>query len=257
MASSSPHDTNGNNLSRPPSAAGSQSRVNVGRIERWVSSVGGGALSAVVVRRGYTRKRLGIFLLAAAGHALYRGITGRDRIYQALDVNTVGHDRGGVASGKTVKVEKTLTINRSPEELYRFWRNFEHLPQFMDHLQSVQVVDDRRSHWVAKAPAGTSVEWDAEIVDERPNEFIAWRSTGNPDVENAGSVHFKSAPGGRGTEVKVTLEYSPPGGVIGMGIAKLFGEEPSQQVDGDLRRFKNLMEAGEVPTIEGQPSGRD
>ena len=257
MTLSSHDKSNAKHVGHPTSGAGSQPHVNVGRIERWVSAIGGGALSAVVVRRGYTRKRLGIFLLAAAGHALYRGITGRDRIYQALDVNTAGQDQGAMAASKMVKVEKSVTVNRSPEELYRFWRNFEHLPQFMDHLQSVRVIDDRHSHWVAKAPARTSVEWDAEIVDERPNEFIAWRSTGNPDVENAGSVHFKFAPGGRGAEVKVTLEYSPPGGLIGMGIAKVFGEEPSQQVDGDLRRFKNLMEAGEVPTTEGQPSGRD
>lgn len=241
-----------------PASGDTPTNVNVGRLERWVSAVAGGAVAAISLRRGYTRNRLGIFVLAAAGHAIYRGVTGRDRVFRVLGINTTGGARpGSGAQSRATTVEKSVTVNRAPEELYRFWRNFENLPRFMGHLQSVRVLDDRRSHWVAKAPAGTSVEWDAEIVDERPNEMIAWRSTGNSDVENAGTVQFRFAPGGRGTEVRVHLEYNPPAGLLGVGIAKLFGEEPAQQVEGDLRRFKHLMEAGEIPTTEGQPSGRD
>jgi uncharacterized membrane protein len=126
----------------------------------------------------------------------------------------------------------------------------------MDHLESVTVQDDKRSHWVAKAPAGTTVEWDAEIINEKENELIAWRSLDGADVDNAGSVRFSEATGGRGTVVKVSLEYDPPAGIIGSLIAKLFGEEPSQQVQEDLHRFKQVMETGERPTTEGQSSGR-
>src|SRR5207237_3055072 len=123
-------------------------------------------------------------------------------------------------------------------EVYDFWRNFGNLPRFMDHLESVQVTGDRRSHWKAKAPAGTTVEWDAETTENRPNELIAWRSVEGADVTNAGVVRFVAAPGGRGTEIHVDLRYEPPAGKLGKLVAKLFGEEPSQQVEGDLRRFK-------------------
>jgi len=126
----------------------------------------------------------------------------------------------------------------------------------MDHLKSVTVNDNVHSHWVANAPAGTSVEWDAVIINERENKLIAWRSVEDADIGNAGSVHFTPAPGGRGTEVKVVLEYDPPAGKAGAIIARLFGEEPDQQVREDLRHFKEIMEAGEIPTTEGQPSGR-
>ncbi|HVF86762.1 MAG TPA: SRPBCC family protein, partial [Pyrinomonadaceae bacterium] len=122
--------------------------------------------------------------------------------------------------------------------------------------ESVRVTDDKRSHWVAKAPAGTTVEWDAEVYNEKQNEMIAWRSLEGADVDNAGSVHFERASGGRGTVVKVSLKYDPPGGVIGATIAKLFGEAPDQQIQEDLRRLKQVMEAGEIPTTEGQSSGR-
>jgi uncharacterized membrane protein len=153
-------------------------------------------------------------------------------------------------------VEKSVTVNKSPEELYRFWRNFENLPRFMDHLESVRVEGEGRSHWVAKAPAGTTVEWDAEIYNEKENELIAWRSLEGADVDNAGSVRFEGDAEGSSTIVRVSLKYDPPGGVIGATFAKLFGEEPSQQIEEDLRRFKQVMEAGEPPTTEGQSSGR-
>jgi uncharacterized membrane protein len=132
------------------------------------------------------------------------------------------------------------------EEVYAFWRNFENLPRFMRHLESVTVSGDRRSHWVAKAPAGKSVEWDAEILEDRPNELISWRSLPGADVYNAGTVQFQPASGGRGTEVRVTLEYHPPFGKLGSRIAMLFREEPGQQVYDDLRNFKQVMETGEI-----------
>jgi uncharacterized membrane protein len=146
----------------------------------------------------------------------------------------------------TIHVHKTITINRPLEEVYQFWRNFENLPSFMSHLESVQTTGDRRSHWKAKAPAGMTVEWEAEIIEDRPNERITWRAVEGSDVENSGTVRFQPAPGNRGTEIHVELRYNPPGGKIGAAIAKLFGEAPDQQIADDLRKFKQLMETGEV-----------
>ena len=143
-------------------------------------------------------------------------------------------------------MRKAITVNRPPEEVYRFWHDFRNLPRFMHHLESVQVTGDRRSHWKTKGPAGMSVEWDAETVDDRPNELIAWRSVEGSQVDNAGSVRFVPAPGGRGTEVHVELRYSPPGGAVAAAIAWLFGESADQQVYDDLRAFKQVIETGEV-----------
>lgn len=226
--------------------------VNVGQTERMASTIGGAALAVY----GLTRGSLGgVALALLGGNLIYRGTTGHCATYQALGVDT-SNNRAGVAGNRGIKVEKSVLINKSPEELYRFWRNFENLPRFMNHLESVKVNDDRHSHWVAKAPLGTTVEWDAEIINEKENELIAWRSLEGADVNNAGSVRFQPARGGRGTEVKVSLEYDPPAGVLGAAVAKLFGEEPNQQVEDDLRRFKQLMETGTIPTTEGQSSGR-
>lgn len=157
-----------------------------------------------------------------------------------------GRQRTGQSTGHGIKVKCSVTIDRPAEELYSFWRDFENLPRIMSHLESVQVTSERQSHWKAKAPAGMTVEWDAQLMEDEPNSMIAWRSLENADVQNAGVVRFTPAPGGRGTEVQVELQYNPPGGAIGAKIAKLFGEEPEQQIREDLRRFKQLMEAGDV-----------
>ena len=247
------------NGAKPPDGGNGDAgaRPNVGYYERWISAVLGGALAAFGLRRGYLRSPGGIGLLLVAGHQLYRGVTGHDRIFRMAGVDTSGADdvTGAPRSAGGTSVDESRTINKPAEELYTFWRNFENLPRFMIHLESVRALDDQRSHWVAKAPAGTSVEWDAEIVEDRPNELIAWRSLPNADVDNHGTVRFKPAPGGRGTEVHVALTYRPPAGAIGAAVAKLFGEEPGQQIAGDLLRFKNLMEAGEIPTTGGQSRG--
>ncbi|RPJ51948.1 MAG: SRPBCC family protein [Methanobacteriota archaeon] len=165
-------------------------------------------------------------------------------------VATVGHNRG-------IKIEKSLTINRSSEELYHFWRDLENLPLFMQHIKSVTSLGNNRSHWIVNAPAGTTVEWDAEIYNEIAPQLIAWRSIGNADINHAGSVHFQHAPGQKGTEVRVVLNYEPPFGKrIGKLVSKILTEEPEQQIEEDLHRFKQMMEAGEIATTEGQPSGR-
>src|ERR1051325_6183636 len=150
-----------------------------------------------------------------------------------------GHKHGIHAKGNCI-------VNETPEEVYQFWRNFENLPRFMRHVDSVTDLGDGRSHWKVKGPAGMEVEWDATIVADVPNEVITWRTLENADGDHAGAVRFERAAGGRGTIIKVNLEYLPVAGVIGSTVAKLFGEEPEQQLDDDLRRFKQVMEVGEV-----------
>lgn len=231
-----------------------QGAVNVGDVERWFSTVGGGALAAY----GLSRGSLGGVMLAALGGSLVcRGLTGHCSAYQALGVNTAErHGRtAAVAAGRGVRVERAVTINRPAAELFRCWRNFEGLPRFMKHLESVRS-EGNRSHWTTHGPAGTTVSWDAEIVNEVPDRLIAWRSLEGSAVSTAGSVRFVEAPGNRGTEVHVELKYDPPAGRLGSWLAWLFGEEPGQQVQEDLRRFKQLIEAGEIPTVAGQPSCR-
>jgi uncharacterized membrane protein len=249
---------------------GGKDGENVGEAERWASLAGGAALALYGLRR---RDWAGLALALAGAVLVDRARTGHCPVYGSLGLSSAGgvprrlgrgsRERGDVTSAaatvnarKAVKVERSVTINRPAQELYDFWRDFEQLPRFMTHLESVTVLDDRRSHWVAKAPAGTEVEWDAEIINEIPGQLIAWKSVAPADVANAGSVHFQTAPGGRGTEVKVVLDYEPPAGRLGAIAAKLLHEEPDTQVREDLRRFKQLMEAGEVPTTEGQPAGR-
>lgn len=150
-----------------------------------------------------------------------------------------------------VRIERVTTINRSVDEVYAFWKRFENFPRFMRHLQSVETLPNGRSHWKAKGPAGTTVEWDAELVEDRHGEWIAWRSIEGSGIRNSGSVRFSPAPGARGTEVRVQLQYAPPAGSLGRGIAWLFGEEPDQQIHHDLHRFKQLMETGEIPLSDG------
>ncbi len=192
--------------------------------------------------------------IAATAAAL--GITALD-LYTSLAAtrNPEAVRRDGTGTDARA-MTKAITVNRPADELYRFWHNFENLPRFMEHLESVRVTGNGRSHWTAKAPAGATVEWDAEIVEDRPNEVIAWRSVDNADVYNAGVVRFERAPGGRGTEVRVEMEYRPPAGALGATVARLFGEEPTQQVGDALRQFKQVVETGEVVHSDASIYGR-
>jgi uncharacterized membrane protein len=155
-----------------------------------------------------------------------------------------------------VHIETSIAIDRSPAELYAFWRDLKNLPLFMKNLVSVTEFDDRRSHWVAVGIGGSKVEWDAEVFNEQQDERIAWRSLEYADVVNAGSVRFQKGPEGHGTYVRVTVNYNPPAGFIGSALAQLLGAEPSQLIKEDLRRLKQLLEAGEIATVVGQTSGR-
>jgi uncharacterized membrane protein len=189
---------------------------------------------------GANRNRVAAATAAVLGVTLLDYLTSHELSRKSNGQEHAGRER------RPITVREAITVQRPREEVYRFWHDFSNLPRFMEHLESVEVLDEGRSHWKAKAPVGSSVEWDAEIVSERDGEFIAWRSLQNADVSNRGSVRFEDAPGNRGTEVHVELEYEPPGGRLGAIVAKLFGEEPGQQVRGDLRRFKQVMELGEV-----------
>ncbi|WP_373529737.1 SRPBCC family protein [Nostoc sp.] len=221
----------------------STSQGEASEVERWSSLIGGGAMVLLGLRQGSLR---GALTALAGGGLIYQAATKQSTIQQAQEA---------IGMNQPIKVEKTVTINKSADELYRFWHNFENLPTFMKHLKSVRVDNEKCSHWIANAPLDNTVEWDAEILEDRENEFISWASVEGADVDNSGFVRFKKAPGDRGTEVKVVLEYNPPGGALGSVVAKLFGEEPEQQIGDELRRFKMLMEAGEIATTEGQPSG--
>jgi len=235
-----------------PITHGQSGSSEASETERWASLIGGGAL----VLMGLQQRSLRGVLTAVAGSGLlYQGMTKQSTVQKAQGVLQQAQDAVGLNKG--IKVEKTVTINKPAEELYRFWRNFENLPRFMKHLKSVTVYNDTRSHWIASAPLGTNVEWDADIIKDEANHLIAWASAENADVDNSGFVRFQPATGGRGTEVKVVMEYNIPGGAVSAAIAKLLGEEPEQQIGDELRRFKMLMEAGEIATTEGQTSCRE
>ena len=211
------------------------------------SRVGGDIMDLALLGRALNsprsdRNRVAAATVAVAGVTLLDVLAG-----QRLGREGNGHATAGVEPGaRGIEVRQQITIRRAPSEVYGFWRDFQNLPRFMAHLESVRVIDDRRSRWVARAPAGGTVEWDAEIVDDRPGELIAWRSLPQGDVPNEGLVRFVPAPADQGTEIHVDLRYDPPGGRVGAAVAKLFGEEPGQQVKGDLRRLKQVLEIGEV-----------
>jgi uncharacterized membrane protein len=233
---------------------------NVNTVERLLSIAAGAALASMALKR----KDWSALALGVVGGALVeRGVSGHCMVYGALGVTTASGEperlHGGAATvdaKKAEKVERAVTIfGRGADELYAFWRQLENLPRIFEHLESVTEHDARRSRWVAKAPAGRTVEWEAEIVNEVPGEIIAWKSVEGARVPNAGSVNFRELPAGRGTEVKVVLEYEPPAGKLGVAVARLFGEEPDIQVREDLRRYKALVEAGELPVSENPGQG--
>lgn len=230
---------------------------NVSDPERWISVIFGSALAAYGLKK---RSVSGLILGGLGGALLFRGATGHCDVYGALGISTASDSDEGrqvsVPYGKGVRVEKSVTINAAPEAVYAFWRNFENLPKFMHNLEAVEVHDNLRSKWVAKGPAGSALAWEAEIINELPNELIGWRSIEGSQVDNAGSVHFTPAAGGRGTEVKVVLRYDPPAGKMGAKVSKILGEDPALNVQEDLRRLKMLLETGEIATNEGQSSGR-
>jgi uncharacterized membrane protein len=234
---------------------------NINTTERVASIAAGGALVAFGLKQGGTA---GTLMSVLGGGMLLRGTSGHCHVYDALGVDTNDTPEGtrkspfkrsSLLSGK-VHVTKALAINKSPAELYAFWRNFENLPIFMQHLEAVTTNDEKTSHWKAKAPLGQTVEWDAEVTSDIPNQRIGWKSLEGAFIPNSGVVEFLPTAD-RGTEMKVTMTYEAPGGKLGEWIAWALGEEPGIQIAHDLRRFKSLMETGLIMKTEGQPSGRE
>lgn len=226
-------------LSRPLDEVRTSLEQNVEFPERIASIAAGSGL----VLYGLSRRSLGGLLLALIGGGLlHRGSTGYCALYRRLGINSRQMNaETGVPGNKGIKVERTITIARTPAEIYGFWKNLENLPRIFEHVQSVSEIDERRSHWVVDGPAGRRVAWTAQIVTDKPNELISWESLPGAEVQNAGSVRFEPLGSGL-TEVKVALQYQPPAGVVGAAIAKLFGEAPDQQLDDDLGRLKQLIE---------------
>jgi uncharacterized membrane protein len=217
---------------------------NISDVEKWVSLAAGAGLTIYGISRA---RRAGWLLAAVGGMLLERGATGHCRVYEALNINTAGtgeDTRRALGGSAGAHVDEQITINRPIEELYRFWRNLENLPRFMQHLESVERLTDTLSRWRAKGPAGTVFEWTAEIINEVPDQVIGWRSIEGSDVVSAGSVNFDRVAAGQ-TQVRVRLQYSPPGGKAGAAVARLFGRDAATEIREDLERFKQLIETGE------------
>ena len=236
-----------------------EARVRSGRnmsdVDRWLSIAAGTGLALYGLNR---RKSAGWFLAAMGGMLLQRGASGHCHTYDLLGINTAGtgeDTRRALGGSAGTHVDEIVTIDRPIEELYRFWRNLENLPQFMHHLESVERVTDTLSRWRARGPGGRIVEWNAEIINEVPNKVIGWRSIEGSDVVSAGSVNFEEAGPGRGTRVHVHLQYSPPGGKIGAAVARLLGRDAATEIREDLGRFKRILETGEVPSTRASRAG--
>jgi len=230
--------------------------TNMAESERIISAIGGGALAAYGIARLSRSPLLGTALALAGGALAYRGLSGHCPVYRALDIDTsdqLRHTTDRLMGGSGLEVRRSITVNRPARDLYRFWRDFSNLPLFMGHIESVRPLSDTLSHWVVRAPLGTSVEWDADIINDHEDELIAWHSGEQSDISHAGLVRFRETD--RGTVVETRISYRAPLRGISVALAKLLGEDPASEIESDLRRFKQLMEAGEIPTTAGQPRG--
>lgn len=259
--------------------------MNVGQTERQLSVVAGaGLLLYALINRSSSS-----FLTAPLGaYLVWRGQTGYCPVYEAMNVNTAQSQGGWQGNGygqqqrnwqgnggvqqipiqqqgqaqqnqqpsNRIEIQRAITINKSADELYTFWRKLENLPRFMHHIERIEQTGAKSSHWHAKVIGGLPVEWDAEITEDVPGQRIAWRTKPDAQVQQSGVVEFKQATGGRGTVVNVDIQYTPPGGIIGETFGRLLNGVTAQQVKDDIGRFKSLMETGEIATIEGQPAGR-
>lgn len=216
-----------------------------------MSVAGGGLLAYAASRSGW----LGRILLGGAGTVLlFRGVTGHSTTYRHIG-------RTGAANGQdatSIEVDEAVTVHgKTPEQAYDFWRDFEAFPRFMHHLASVEEISEERSRWTARVPKKLgAIRWEAEITEEEPGKRIGWRSMPDADIENAGTVHFAQSSREDGTEVHVQLSYQVPGGKAGALVGQLLNPANRQLIRNDVRRFKHLLEAGEVPRIEGQPTGK-
>lgn len=263
-----------------------QQPMNVGQMERQLSVVAGAAL---LVHALINRSRTSLITAPLGAALIWRGQTGHCPVYEAMNINTAqsqsawqgngasqgygyGPRNGGVQQipiqqqsnqqqgfqqQGSIEIKRSVTINKAPQELYNFWRKLENLPKFMHHLERVEETSEKSSHWQAKIAGGIPVAWDAQIIEDVPGRRIAWRTAPDSQVQQVGMVEFKEATGGRGAVVNVEILYTPPGGIIGETFGRLLNGVTAEQVKNDISRFKSLMETGEIPTTEGQSSGRD
>ncbi|GCE23667.1 SRPBCC family protein [Dictyobacter kobayashii] len=228
------------------------SSTNMGQIERWTSAIGGGALSTYGIMR---RDWLGAGLAIIGGGLLYRGATGRSVLYKALNINTGGQQLSAnvstIPGNRGIRVSRSQTINRSAQDLYTFWRDIEMAPLYMPGIKTVNQTGERTSHWTASANS----EWNAEILEDKPDQLIAWHVHGQPTTANAGKVYFHPAAGGRGTIATLELDFfqTDPLNKLASHITSSAAEYEAAEI---LRRFKELMETGEIPTVKGQPTGK-
>lgn len=200
---------------------------------------------------------LAVALVRHDGRRLGRTVAATVAVAGIAAVDVYAATRSASSSKEpAVDLTAATTVLAPPEEVYAFWRELENLPTFMAHVDRIETTGERTSRWTASAPFGRTVEWEAQIVEERPGELLAWRSLDGADVPNEGSVRFARAPGDRGTEVHVSIRYDLPAGPVGKAVARYFGEDPHQQVDDDLRRFKQVLETGEVVRSDGAPGGK-
>jgi uncharacterized membrane protein len=220
---------------------------DIHELERWASL----AAATAVMAYGFTRRSgAGVALAVAAAPFAYRGVVGKWPFENGYADDT----RAALGGNRGIHVRESIRLERPVPEVYTFWRQLENLPRVLTHLEQVEELGNGRSHWVARGPADLGVEWDAEIINEIENKVIAWRSLPESDVVTAGSVTFTPIRGGRATELSVHLQYSPPAGRAGALVATVFGREPHQTIREDLRRLKQVMEAGEIPrTGTGEP----
>ncbi len=229
--------------------------INVGDAERWASSIGGGLLVALGLKKGTLG---GLAMAAIGGSLLYRGTSGHCHAYSALNIDTSDKHRSPVDEhvhdGRLIK--NSITIARPAGDLYAFWRDENNAPKFMQDIPEARKTGEKTSHWVASGPLGTKTEWDAEVIADDPGRMFTWKTLPGAMVPHAGTVKFEPATGGRGTVVTVELNYEAPGGIFGEAAAKMVGSDPNSVSRENLRRFKQLMETGEIATIQGQASGR-
>lgn len=223
---------------------------NISTAEQWASVLVGSGLVFTGLRRF---SRAGLIVAGAGVLLIRRGLTKHSGLYDRLGIDTAE----GAASPEAyfhrgIHLEQVCTVDRDPMDLYCFWRDVRNFSKFTNHVVRISRIDDHRSHWVVTAPAGRTVEWDAELINDEPGVLLAWRSLAGADVHNAGSVRFLPSPDKRGTDVHVVVDYIPPAGRLGAFVARLFGENPQQQIRDDLLRFKQVMEAGAVSDTQGQ-----
>jgi uncharacterized membrane protein len=217
---------------------------------KWVwTRVAGDALDLASLGRALRRHDGDGFRRTVAATTAVVGIT-------AVDVYTALRQHRTSRKENNVDLTAATTVGKDPQEVYAYWRQLDNLPQFMAHVEDVQKTSETRSHWHVSAPFGKTVEWDAEITEDVPGQTLAWRSVEGADINNAGIVRFSPAPRNQGTEVHVTISYDVPGGKLGEALARWAGEDPHQQLDDDLRRFKQVMETGEVVRSDGAPWGK-